>query len=120
MFFAHLNVEVLKCHSVSAEQLHRVPGYEADSKETLHLVRAGPLGHLGTEAGERQERRLRDKGRERESKVTKLVLLVVTGVTTSRGNVLKQKADVTNLRLGHFQGMWLHYGKCRTHCFFGA
>lgn len=45
-YFAHLYVEVFKCHSVTPEQLHRVSGNKANSEETLHLVRAGPLGHL--------------------------------------------------------------------------
>lgn len=46
--FTHLYIEVFKCHSVSPEQLHGVPRYESDSKETLHLVRARSLGHLVT------------------------------------------------------------------------
>lgn len=71
---AHLHVEVFKCHGVSPEQLHGVPGHEADSKETLHLVRARPLGHLGTrrketgretgrggEGGDRDRWRVRDE-----------------------------------------------------------
>lgn len=44
--FAHLHVEVFKRHSISPEELHRISGHKADSKETLHLVRAGPPGHL--------------------------------------------------------------------------
>lgn len=45
--FAHLYIEVFKSHSVSPQQLYGVPGHEADPKETLHLVTARPLGHLG-------------------------------------------------------------------------
>lgn len=53
--FAHLYIEVFKRHSVSPEQLHGVPGHEADSKETLHLVQARPLGHLATQTGREGE-----------------------------------------------------------------
>lgn len=48
-FFADLHIEVFKCYRVPPEQLHGVPGHEADSKETLRLVRAGPLGHLASQ-----------------------------------------------------------------------
>lgn len=44
----HLHVEVFKGHSVPPQQLHGVPGHEAQSEEALHLVGAGPLGHLTT------------------------------------------------------------------------
>ena len=49
--FTHLYIEVFKCHGVSPEQLHGVPRYESDSKETLHLVRAGSLRHLIIQTG---------------------------------------------------------------------
>lgn len=49
---AHLDIQVFKRHSVSPQQLHRVPGHEADSKETLHLIRAGPLSHLESQREE--------------------------------------------------------------------
>lgn len=44
----HLHVEVFKGHSVPPQQLHGVPGHEAQSEEALHLVGAGPPGHLTT------------------------------------------------------------------------
>jgi len=68
---SHLHVEVFKCHAVSPEQLHGVPGNEAEPKETLHLVTAGPLGHLGSQTGGKHEgerERWREREREKERK----------------------------------------------------
>lgn len=45
---AHLYIEVFKRHSVPPEQLHGIPGHEAEPEKTLHLLTAGPLGHLGS------------------------------------------------------------------------
>lgn len=74
--FTHLYVEVFKRHSVPAEQLHGVPGHEADPKETLHLVWARPIRHLGAETG--RERRVRLFGNRKSGVMLLQFILHVT------------------------------------------
>lgn len=49
----HLNIEVLKCYSVSPKQLHGILRDKSDAKEALHLMWPRPLRHLEHKSGDK-------------------------------------------------------------------